>query len=182
MDGDERWRGCNRFHEHPAGLPCRYVLFPASIFFLDGSVLFVQKRLLSTEGSPWRPSFSSTASRDGRNARTRHLASGSSSGMYYWHFVPPMLISEILRSQILAYISVSVLLFPHQVLAPRGSLHLGAAASPKGHASCIRIQDAVGKFALASLRRRCPRPDMVSPQPAWGDVGWVWVTWCVFAM
>jgi hypothetical protein len=150
-----------------------------SSFFFNESVSFVQKRLLSTEGSPWRPSLSLTASRDGGNVQTRHLASGSSSGMYYSHFVPPMLISDILRSQILAHNSVSILLFPHQVLAPRGSLHLGTAAGPEGHASCIRIQDAVGKFALAPLRRRRPRPDVVSPQPARGNVGWVWVTWCV---
>ena len=122
-------------------------------FFLIENISFAQKRLLSTEGLPWRPSLSSTASQDGGNARTRHLASGSSSGMDHSHFVPPMLISEILRSQILAHNSVSVLLFPHQVLAPRGSLHLGTAAGPEKLASCIRLQDAVRKFALASFRR-----------------------------
>ena len=74
---------------------------------------------------------------------------------------------------------MSVLLFAHQVLAPRGPLYLGT-TGPEGQASSrVRIQDAIGKSALASLGRRRPRPDLAGPQLVGGDVRWVWVTWYV---
>ena len=74
---------------------------------------------------------------------------------------------------------MSVLLFAHQVLAPRGPLHLGT-TGPEGQASSrVRIQDAIGKSALASLGRRRPRPDVAGSQPVGGNVRWVWATWCV---
>lgn len=74
---------------------------------------------------------------------------------------------------------MSVLLFAHQVLTPRGPLHLGTAGLKKQASSRIRIQDAVGKSALASVGRRRPRPDMARPQLAGRNVRWFWVTRCV---
>ena len=64
--------------------------------FLTLGSEILQKRLLSTEGSPWRPSsFSkaSIASRDGGRARICHLASGNSSGTYDSLFLQETTIS-----------------------------------------------------------------------------------------
>ena len=74
---------------------------------------------------------------------TRIFASPHISS-YFWR------ISTV---QILTHIFVSVLLFAPQVLALSCSIHLGTASS-KGHGpSHIRIQNTVGKPALASLGR-----------------------------